>query len=431
MTEEALFPTFCHIGEYDEYGYQILHRMLAISQPLILWAPTSPLLEIAQCRIPPRNFLRHVEEGRIRVFAREQWLTSRKFRDSHPFPGARWTDFDRVLKEICEEDASHPLQERRVVAAPPENGWQWAEEYLADNPGQIAKWNRLARSKAATSKIPVGTLQAAVKYAGDDSFRLAQAILRDAYNHGQAIRLSGAQAPFWLSPADRMFLRVLRDTAAPETDRGNRSHSKQSWTASVGVPKYPPIDETGTELAAQLVGVLRLLDIGSPSLNRGKDLDEFLRGKGRREMVAWLNNICGQLKVTEARKLDGAVVNALRADLDRAGFSRPLREMINQPATAAVGAVGLVTTITGYAIDPSGPLSVAGLFAAAFPVAKELFRSLGYIPADYTGPQWPFLYAYSSPATKRNVTRLLNVLSEPEKLQVVRFANSSHLDRQR
>jgi hypothetical protein len=74
VTEEILFPTFCHIGEYDEYGYQILHRMLAVSQPLILWAPTSPLLERGQCRIPPRNFLRHVEEGRIRVFAREQWL---------------------------------------------------------------------------------------------------------------------------------------------------------------------------------------------------------------------------------------------------------------------------------------------------------------------------------------------------------------------
>jgi hypothetical protein len=66
----------------------------------------------------------------------------------------------------------------------------------------------------------------------------------------------------------------------------------------------------------------------------------------------------------------------------------------------------------GYVIDPSSPLSIAGLFAAEFPVAKELFRSLGYIPVDYTGLQWPFLYAYGSPATKRNVTRLRNVLSE-------------------
>jgi hypothetical protein len=413
MTEDILFPTFCHIGEYDEYGYQILHRMLAVSQPLILWAPTSPQLETGQCRIPPGSFLRHVEEGRIRVFARERWLASRNFRDSHPFPGARWTEsFDGVLKKMSEEDASRPLQQRRVVAAPPEEGWQWAEEYLAGNPGQVAKWNRVARGKASASKIPAGTLQAAFKYAGDDPFRLAQAILRDAYNHGQAIRLSGAQAPFWLSPADRMFLRVLRDTADPGPHVANRSRGRQTRTAPVAHLEHPPVDEAGVEMAAQLLNILRLLDIGSPGLHRGKDLDEFLRGEGHREMVAWLSRICGRLKVAEARNLDRAVINALRADLDRAGFSRPLREMIKQPAATAVGAVGIVTTVMGYAIDPSGPLSIAGLFAAAFPVAKELFRSLGYIPADYTGPQWPFLYAYGSQATKRNVTRLLNVLSE-------------------
>jgi hypothetical protein len=413
VTEEVLFPTFCHIGEYDDYGYQILHRMLAVSQPLILWAPTSPLLETAQCRIPPRNFLRHVEEGRIRVFAREQWLASRNFRDSHPFPGARWTEsFDGVLKEMCEEDASRPLQQRRVVAAPPEEGWQWAEEYLADNPGQVGKWNRLARGKTATSKIPAGTLDAAFKYAGDDSFRLAQAILRDAYNHGQAIRLSGAQAPFWLSPADRMFVKVLRDTADRGTYTGSPGRGGQTGTASTGSLEHPPVDETGAEMAAQLVNVLRLLDIGSPSLHRGKDLDKFLRGEGRREMVAWLSGLCGQFKVTEARNLDRAVVSALRADLDRAGFSRPLRQMIKQPAATAVGAVGLVTTVLGYAIDPSDRLSMAGVFAAAFPVIKEVFQSLGYVPADFTGSQWPFLYAYGSPATKRNMARLLSVLSE-------------------
>jgi hypothetical protein len=421
VAEEISFPTFCHIGEYDEYGYQILHRMLAVSQPLILWAPTSPQLGSAQCRIPPSSFLRHVEEGRIRVFAREQWLASPKFRDSHPFPGARWVEgFDGVLKKMCQEDASRPLGQRRVVAAPPEEGWQWAENYLADNPTQVSRWNRLAHGKAAASKIPVGTLQAAYKYAGDDSFRLAQAILRDAYNHGQAIRLSGAQAPFWLSPADRTFLRVLRDTADPETPSANRGRSKQPAAASGSLPEHAgslpehaPVDETGAEVASQLVSVLRLLDIGSPSLHRGKDLDEFLRGDGRREMVSWLSDTCTRLRATEARNLDRSIVNALRADLDNAGFSKPLREMIKQPAATAVGAVGLVTTVMGYAVDPGGALSIAGLFAAAFPVARELFRSLGYIPADYSGPQWPFLYAYGSPATKRNVARLLNVLSEP------------------
>jgi hypothetical protein len=411
MTEVVAFPTFCHIGEYNDYGYQILHRMLAVSQPLILWAPTSHLLESGQCRVPPKSFIRHVEEGRIRVFARERWLVSRDFRDSYAFREAWWTEgFDGPLKQICEDDASLPVQERRVVAAPPEGGWQWAEEYLADNPSQVARLNRLARSGTAPSKIPAGTLQAAFRYAGDDPFRLAQAILRDAYNHGQAIRLSGAQAPFWLSPTDRMFANVLRDTAAPGQHVANRSRPTALGPAAS--LENEPLDETSAETAAQLVEILRLLDIGSPGLRRSKDLDEFLRSEGRQQMVAWLSRVCGQLKNTEARKLDRAVINALRDDLNHAGFSKPLREMIGHPAATTVGAVGLATTVFGFTIDPSAPLSIAGLFAAAFPVARQLFRSLGYIPADYTGQQWPFLYTYSSPATKRNVARLLNVLSE-------------------
>lgn len=38
-------------------------------------------------------FLRYVERGRIGVLAREQWLTSKTFRDSRPFPGARDREF--------------------------------------------------------------------------------------------------------------------------------------------------------------------------------------------------------------------------------------------------------------------------------------------------------------------------------------------------
>lgn len=412
MTASNAFPTFCHISEYNESGYRILHRMLAMSQPLILWAPTSFQLKHEQCRIPPQDFVRYVEEGRVRVFGREQWLTSRVFRDNHPFPGARWAEsFDGELKRICEADASRPLQERRVVTAPPEGGWQWAEEYLADNPGQIARWNRLARSKLAASKVPAGTLQAAFKYAGDEPFRLAQAILRDAYNHGQAIRLSGAEVPFLLTATDRRFLDVLgktKDPGRPE-QRGGGRRPRSAQAASAGPP---PVDETSAELAAQLLRVLRLLDIGAPGTGHRENLDEFLRGNGHQELVAWLSRMCSHLKQTDARNLDNAVISQLRADLGRAEFAKPLREMISHPAATSVGAVGLTSTLVGYAIDPAGPLSIAGLFAAAFPVGKELFRSLGYVPASFTGPQWPFLYTYGSPARKRQLAHLLKVLSE-------------------
>jgi len=41
----ANFPTFCHISEYRLQGYSSLHRMLACSRPLVLWAPAPLVLD--------------------------------------------------------------------------------------------------------------------------------------------------------------------------------------------------------------------------------------------------------------------------------------------------------------------------------------------------------------------------------------------------
>jgi hypothetical protein len=375
---------------------------------------TSPQLDHEQCRIPPQVFLGYVERGCVRVLAREQWLTSKTFRDSRPFPGARWTEsFDGELKKLCEQDASKPVGQRRVVAAPAEDGWRWAKDYLEDHPGQVARWNRLARGKAAASKVPAGTLQAAFRHAGDDPVELAKAILRDAYNHGQAIRLSGAEVPFLLSATDRRFLDILGETVDPARRTANQRRGSKAHTNPAVLPAAPPpIDETSAKLAAQLLDVLRLLDIGAPGTRRGRDLDRFLRGDGHQQLVEWLRRMCTVLKQTDARNLDNAVATALQADLSGREFARPLRDMIRQPVATSVGAVGLATTVMTYAIDPTGVLSTAGILTAAVQVAEGLFRALGYIPASFTGPQWPFLYTYGSLAKKRQMAHLLNVLSE-------------------
>jgi hypothetical protein len=413
VTEGRIFPTFCHIGEYNEAGYRILHQMLAISEPLILWAPTSRQLEDEGCRVRPRAFLRFVEEGRIRVYGRERWLTSQSFRDSRPLAWAHWNEsFDGALKRLCEKDASRPERERRVVVAEDEGGWAWSEKHLQENPEQVALWNQIARSESADSQIPAGTLESAFRYADDDPARLAQAILRDAYNHGQAIRQSGAEAPFLLSASDRQFLEVLKKTA----DHARSAKAGKDGTghrhAGAAHAQMPPLDKTSAELATQLIEVLDLLDIGASGSRRAQDLDAFLAGEGHRELVAWLSRMCIQLRQTDARNLDNAVFNALRADLDQAHFAKPLREMIKHPDATSVGAVGLVTTVMGFATDPTGPLSIVGLLASAYPIAKELFQSLGYVPDSFSGPQWPFLYSSSSPATKRKLARLRNILSE-------------------
>jgi hypothetical protein len=430
LVATSVFPTFCHIGEYDEYGYQMLHRMLAMSQPLNLWAPTSPQLAREGCRIPPRAFLDYVQEGRIRVLAREEWLTSRTFRDNlafkaeRPYPEARWTEsFDGELKKMCEADASLPGDERKVVAAPKEGGWQWAEQYLAERPDQVARWNRIARSEVARwnraahtdkeAKIPAGTLQAALRHAKGNPDELAAAILRDAYNHGQAVRLSGADVPFLLTAADRQFLDILREAADPDrpTARGTRSNAAQA-RKTVLPTEPPPIDETSVELAAQLLDLLRLFDIASPRSRRDAGLDKFISGEGHHQLAAWLNRMCDQFKQSDARNLDHAVVTALQADLRRGELSSPLYDMVRHPVATSVGAIGLATAVVGFMIAPGDPLATAGFFASAFPVAGGLLQALGYVPTSFTGPQWPFLYTYASSARKQQIAHLLDVLDE-------------------
>jgi hypothetical protein len=420
MTEGRTFPTFCHIGEYDKDGYEKLHRMLAMSQPLILWAPTSSQLEDEKCRIPPRAFLDYVEEGRIRVMAREKWLTEPEFRDrlafkaDRPYPAARWDkNFDGELKRICEQHASRPEEERHVLASPKEGGWEWAEKYLESKPEQIARWRRIARSEKPEDKVPAGTLQAAFRYAGDDPAKFAQAILRDAYNHGDAIKQSGADVPFLLSATDRRFLDILGETADPERRSANQSKDRRA-RAGLAAPSaaHPPIDETSAELARQLLDLLKVFDIGAPAARRSRNLARFLHGDGHRQLVGWLSQLCGYLKQVDAGNLDNAVVVALQADLRGAELPKPLRDMIRHPVAASAGAIALATTVMSYIVDPTGALATTGLLAAAVQGSGGMFRDLGYIPASFAGPQWPFLYTYGSQARKQQIANMLNMLNE-------------------
>lgn len=48
-----VLPTFCHVSELGALGYGNLHRMLAMSRPLNLWAPSSVLLRDPGCRVTP------------------------------------------------------------------------------------------------------------------------------------------------------------------------------------------------------------------------------------------------------------------------------------------------------------------------------------------------------------------------------------------
>jgi hypothetical protein len=403
MEIDHSFPTFCHIGEYGETGYANLHRMIAVSQPLNLWAPTSTLLRSGNCQVSPKEFLEYVERGHIRVFGREWWLTSKAKRDEFEYQDAAWNEnFDGKLLGILIEDDGKPLQERRVVIAQAENGKTRAQQLVDENPDHIGYWNDPANRK----KIPAGTLEAAWRTAKGDPEVFARAVLRDAWNHGEASRHAGADVRFLLTLKDRQFLDVLMKSANMHEGGANQADPALARATARARRTVPPT--VSDKLSRQLLDLLSILDDSAPGRGRPGSLHKFLGGKKHRALVAWLSSMCEQYKYHNTKVLDKAVINELLADLSRAEFRTPLRELASDPAGRFVGAIGLAIAI--ITADPAGPLTIGGIFAAAYPVTVGLSRATGITPPSFSGPQWPFLYTYGSRARQKQYEHLVYVL---------------------
>ncbi|MEU9411540.1 hypothetical protein AB0E08_38410 [Streptomyces sp. NPDC048281] len=396
---EHTFSTFCHISEYGDHGYQDLHTLVAISQPLNLWAPSSALIRHVS-RIPPKDFIRYVDQGFIRILARDRWLTDRRFRDEHPWSAARWDrEIDDALRSILRNDQGLEGSQRRVVSAPPEDGERHAMEYLESNPLQITYWNRAFRSRNAARKVPVGTLETATRYTSEGPAAVAKWILRDAFNHADAFALSGARAPLFLSPSDLRFIRLITN-APPTTGVPATSLAPSAATAS----SQARIEH----LARQLIDVLRHLDIHAGR----RSLDAFIRGEGRQELLVWIDAVCNQYQYHPRREIDGVIIRELRRQLSRARLQGPFGPFRARTALpAVVGAVDLAATTISFVLSPGEPLNAIGMAAGVFGIGNGLAQQMGWVPSTFDGPQWPFLYSYASRAKKSRLHRMIDTLA--------------------
>ncbi len=175
--------TFCHISEFDALGYDLLPSMMLMSEKLVVWAPAGThLLDLNRdykTFLHPEDLLNLIDEGYIQVIAREDWLTDIEYRNSHRWPLAKWNNpFDNELKLWSIQDSAKPLENRRVIIDKPEEGFNKADEFLA-NPIKTKTINVLA-ARIENHELPKGTLE---KFNGknkDEQIRLA---LRDIFNH--------------------------------------------------------------------------------------------------------------------------------------------------------------------------------------------------------------------------------------------------------
>jgi hypothetical protein len=167
-----------------------------------------------------------------------------------------------------------------------------------------------------------------------------------------------------------------------------------------GIPKSgtAPQMEGLSAMTGELARLLAELDLqGPPDLRR---LRRFLRGSGHRDLVTWMSGICTEYEQHRPRDVDKVVFDRLKQELGRASFESFTQGPRRHPDDAGIGAIGAVAGVVGMATAGVGWVPALALGAAVYPVGKGLVRELGFIPAAFDGPQWPFLYTYGRAARK-------------------------------
>jgi hypothetical protein len=232
---------------------------------------------------------------------------------------------------------------------------------------------------------------------------IARRILRDAHNHGRALLESRARVPILQSFTHRKFVEVLAQ-APPTKEETAPRHTRVSDTS-----RAPRLDDLSA-MTGELVKILIALDLKDrPDPKR---LDRFLHGSGHRDLVAWMSGMCNEYERHQPQVIDAFILDRLKQDLGRASFDSFVQGLKRRGDDASVGAVGVVAGIVGLATGGVGWLPALGLGATVYPVGKGLVRELGFIPASFDGPQWPFLYTYGRAAKKGQLEKVRDALAK-------------------
>ncbi|GAA4954135.1 hypothetical protein [Actinoplanes utahensis] len=390
-----MFRTFCHISEYGEAGYANLHRLVAGSRPLVLWAPSSVMLR-AHSSIAIEEFLVLLREGLIRIMGRERWLLDRSYRNrrAETWAVAAWDDeIDGEIHRlyINELHVADP-NARTVIVAEEEPGRDWAERTLSRDAGLIGFWQRVLARPDVADCIPGGTLEAIQRENMDPEVATLR-ILRDARNHGQAVRDAAADVPFLLSRADSRFLEILTES--------------RLGGAAPPAADLPPRSAPTDALAEQLLEVLERLD----ECRDDHRVLPFIRRKGHDALIDWLVGF--KTLIEGGSTIDQ---NALMRDLAlkaRQSRRRGLAGYLDGAGavTGTLLATGGAALTAGQFGQDQGVMNALGLTITGAAFVNGLVRELGMVEGSYDGEQWPYLYTSGRKATRRSHRAMLDHLA--------------------
>jgi hypothetical protein len=226
---------FCHISDSPALGYRQILPMAFIADRPVLWSPSGRQLQalgsaddpMAPC-ISPADLVRLVESDVVHVIGRNDWLNDGPGRAALEWAHAPWLDgFDDRLRAVLDADAH--IQDRaaaRVRTVKDEGGRPWVESEELPEPEATQRDELRQRIDSAlrqdTCRLPAGIGERAERAASkaepeDEHTARIDSIMRDLYNHEEALRISGARIPFALDTQWRTF--ELFRLEMPETDQ--------------------------------------------------------------------------------------------------------------------------------------------------------------------------------------------------------------------
>ncbi|RDI63477.1 hypothetical protein [Nocardia pseudobrasiliensis] len=417
------FRTFCHINEYGLEGFEKLHQMVATSAPLVLWGPSSMLIDSPHCRLTRNEFLELVERGTVRILGRRKWLEGPAGRLGSGWEYAGWTPgIDDVIAGFAREDESEDDDRRRVSYADDEGGDRWAPEYLERRPELFERIYRPLTSEDAISHFPAGVVEKAKAAENPRAFVLK--VIRDSYNHDAALADSRTRTPFLLTPRESGFSQLLEDVR------------RDSPVRFPDFPQTPLLTQFQlAELTSEVLRILQFLEFGR--WRRG--LTKFMFSREQATLATWMAQICGQLERDRRRfgpsdpsetaaSLTGELILRMHEEFDaerqsREQYVRRRRALLSiDPNKVGAAIVEGGSTAVGFATGSAfgggvtgAVLGAVGIAPAAMRLGQSLAGRLGLHPTEYgSNCHWAFMYAFgrtgATAAQRARLQRTLDLL---------------------
>lgn len=440
------FRTFIHISDYGEVGYHHLHRLIASSRPLVLWAPSGHMIE-KHSQVGVDEFLGLVNDGHIRVVGRRDWIYNVEgYREgvAKRWPDGAWHDrIDSFLSIVAANEETLDGKRSRVYTVEQEDGPQVAAQLLGMHDGKATNDDLFERVLALYDAeiLPTGSIerahnarQRALKEHVDRGEDQSQAdhvanlavvhmVLRDARNHAKAAKaLSKADIPF-LTPEDEEFFELLDqpmrmadlESLEPgvEDDRQTRKRLTQFWRSS--------LDFLET-LESSLADIHRHGDEESTWAPR---LDQFVGTTEHADFTNWLREY--------ARDIDGPMTDQtisqllmreLRRDVAAAhkraypqSKGKLAQQILSIPNAGNLGGkiltvaavIGLLLRLQAIQQLFAGDMNVLKLIGTGSfltQVGTRTVQQIGWMDTDYGGDAWPYMYAFGRPPTKADIASL-------------------------